>query len=416
MKSHKFLIICFSLFAGFGLTYFIIIDSYVIYERLVPKSYKQFLLEGLADYPGKIIIIGGSDARHGIDALEMENYFKVPVINIGIDATYPLRHKIFNLKKHIQPGDIVIFSLAWVFYLEDGFIANTYLKSVVDKQVSLSFYYKNLPLYEKTKFIFFELPYTLALKSIFSRPGLAEKTNYQISALRNFKKQIFNDRGDARGSAVSNGPVRMNNIIKSLTCDQLNFFKHFTQLIDDREKEKEIIRHLLKGDPKLLTTAFENIIKEGKPANLTDAKPTKTLLDNLQLIGSIKKAGAKVYFAWPIVADSEESKCYESEYSNGIESFVQKIKNLVIKHGYSFLGEYNDSHFSQKCFLDSYVHIKYECASQLTKRLIMSLVEKGVEPKNNGYSRHDFDTKLNNIILKSHKALLDNISLDMPED
>jgi len=84
----------------------------------------------------------------------------------------------------------------------------------------------------------------------------------------------------------------------------------------------------------------------------------------------------------------------------------------LIEHEFDSLGDYDDSIFLKKCFLDSYFHIKYECAGIRTKSLIASLIEKGVKPSNNGYTKHDFDTKLNSIILKSHKALLDNISLN----
>jgi len=395
MKPNKFLMICFSLFAGFGLTYFIVIDSYVIYKRLVPRSYRQFLLEGSADYQGKIIIVGGSDAHSGIDALEMERYFKVPVINIGVDATYPLRHKILSLKKYIQPGDIVIFSLAWHYYFESEFISLSYVKSVVDQEASTSFYFKTLSLYERAKFIFYDLPYTLALKSIISRPGLVEKTNYQIKALSIFTKRIVSDKGDARGSAVSNSSKRINPVYKSLTCDQFLFFEHIIGGIEDRGREEELNERFFNGDANYLTTALENTTVEGKVVDLTDARPTKTLLDNLQLIELIKKAGAKVYFAWPIVVDSEESKCYESKYSKGIDRFIKRIEKLLIEHEFDSLGDYDDSIFLKKCFLDSYFHIKYECAGKRTKSLIASLIEKGEKPSNNGYTKHDFDTKLN---------------------
>jgi len=165
MKPVKFLIMCFSLFLLFCLSYFILVDSYVIYERKVPGTYKQFLLESFADYQGKIILIGGSDLGHGINALQMERYFKVPVINLGDFGGIPLKHKIFHLKKYLKPGDIVIFSLHWSFYFEEDLLDDTYVELIIDRQIStpktnsLPVYYMNLPFYEKVKFIFSDLPY-----------------------------------------------------------------------------------------------------------------------------------------------------------------------------------------------------------------------------------------------------------------
>jgi len=233
MKPVKFLSMCFTLLFLFFLSYFILIDSYVIYERRGPGTYQQFLLESFAGYRGKIILIGGSDLRHGINALKMERYFKVPVINYGDYGAIPLKHKILHLKKYLKPSDIVIFPLNWYYYFEGEFLDDTYVKLIIDRQNfsyfnnSLSVYYRNFPFYEKLKFVFSDLPFKYLVRAIWARPNSLEIQNRNMGAIRDFNILLNSDLADARGSSIDNGPKEIAEDGSDIyNCDQYHFGRY----------------------------------------------------------------------------------------------------------------------------------------------------------------------------------------------
>lgn len=249
MKPVKFLSMCFTLLFLFCLSYFILVDSYVIYKRGGPGTYQQFLLESFAGYRGKIILIGGSDLRHGINALKMERYFKVPVINYGDYGAIPLKHKILHLKKYLKPGDTVILPLNWYYYFEGEFLDDTYVKLIIDRQNfsyfnnSLSVYYRDLPFYERLKFVFSDLPFKYLFMAIWARPNSLEIQNRNMGAIRDFNQMLKSDRADARGNSIDNGPKEIANDGSDVyNCDQYHFGHYLIPRVLRNLEEKGLFR------------------------------------------------------------------------------------------------------------------------------------------------------------------------------
>lgn len=364
-------------------------------------------------------MVGASDLHHGINALEMEQYFKVPVINLGDNGGYPLNHKIYNVGKFVQPGDIVIFSLAWGYYFaKEYLLTDNYVKSVLDEDESNSFYYENLPIYEKVKFVFFDLPYAMSIEKIFSRPKVENLLAIQFMSIKAFGNRIVMDKGIVRGGSIRNGPEPEAELMKFLSCDQYLFARHILQEINEGQKgdaAEELRAKIRSHDIKYLSLVIKRESSKGNIVDLVHAKPNSGFISTLRLIKSLKDAGVKIFFAWPIVVDKvgiNESKCYHSKFSFGIDKLANKIENLLIEEGYDILGDYRDGSYSAECFLNSYGHLKYDCQKKATKSLITYLLQKGIRPSENGYTRRDFDIKLIANLQKRRKSLIDDIIPD----
>lgn len=275
MKSNKFLFLSLFFFLGICLGYFYIIDSIAIYERQIPRSYKQFLLKNSTHYQKKIILIGGSDVHHGIDALEIEKFFNVPVINIGDNGGYPLRHKIYNVQEYVQPNDIVIFSLPWLHYFDDGRLTDDYVRSVVDNYATNSFFYRTLPLLEKVKFVFSDIPYKKAIAAAFTRPNIIEKINYQHKSINMFRGKVSSQGGDARGGTLRDGPEDVEDDgSRVLSCDEYVFYPFYSSVIRRYFEEGSIrisayeISELERGHKNVFRGIMNRVEKRGFEVNL----------------------------------------------------------------------------------------------------------------------------------------------------
>ena len=220
MRSIKFIFGVLFSFVLIGVIYFVIVDQYIIYKREIPKRYQQVLLESLSDYKGKVIIIGGSDAHHGINAQMLEEMMHRPVINFGDNGGYPYKHYIYNLEKYAKEGDIVVANMAWPILFQQSKLDNEYVDTLIDEQVSNHFYYRNLPFIEKVKLVFIKLPYQKIIKIIFSRPDDSSRLQYQIDNMEHLLNLIKNNEGSPRGGSFREGPEDINVIAESFSCDQ----------------------------------------------------------------------------------------------------------------------------------------------------------------------------------------------------
>jgi len=404
MKPRKLLIHCLFLFIGMGGSYFLALNNFVIYDdRHIPEEYKQFLLKNSSGFGGRIIIMGASDVFHGINALEMERHFNMPVINLAENGNYPLKHEIYNVKQYVEPEDIVILSLQWLYYFGDDKLSKQYITSIVDKREgpefqSNSFFYRTLPFFEKVKFVFSDLPYSVALQAGFAPPNKIKKISIQMDSIRRFAGKISSDNGDSRGSSLSEGPEDVSDDgSRVLNCDGYLFFSYFIAELDKHKDEGRIqfsaheTSEIKKGKRDILLSIMDKAEKKGIQVNLKYATPTKTFQKNLELLGIFKNLGVKVYFAWPIAVTRDDRECYLSKYSIGLDRLVKRIEEMINNHGYEFLGHYRGARFSKDCFLDTYAHIKRSCVGINTKRLINDLLSKGIKPKENGYHENKLD-------------------------
>jgi hypothetical protein len=58
----------------------------------------------------KIVFVGGSNLAFGLDSPQIEEKFRMPVVNMGVHASLGLRYMLDEIKEDIHQGDIIIIS------------------------------------------------------------------------------------------------------------------------------------------------------------------------------------------------------------------------------------------------------------------------------------------------------------------
>jgi len=365
MRGRSFLIATVSTMLFCGLAYFLAVDKLAISRRFVDQTYKEFLLKGTESLPGKIIIDSGSNSLYSIVAELLENHFRRPSLNISDYAGAPFRYKIYNIGNHLSRGDIVVLPLEWKYYREGEKFSKRYVEFILDKKGKQSFYYFELPLLEKARFIFTGMPLSLTMARIFTLTGIRTHNKPmvedEIASIRSFNYFIDNSR---RGS----------------------------HLVDDGRMEP--------GDERTDTETCDQYLFSRKPdKGLTISK---TFRKNLSLLEAVaKKKGARVVFTWPAVVGKTGNECYTSTFvRENLDTYADKVREEVKKHGFEIVGSPYESRFDSSCFRDTYYHIRYDCAIERTKRLIRDLDAIGLTKKN------EYSPKATNAVLRGYLANL----------
>lgn len=410
MKTKRYLYLSVLFFILFATGYFYFVNKKITSERLIHRSYKQFMLESSIGYQNnKIVIIGGSDAAYGINAMMIEKAFGMPVLNLGDNGGYALKNKIYNALKYLKRGDIVIMSLGWPYFSSPNYLQENFIEAIVNNNGYFSFYYENLPILEKIKFVFKYLPLRNLLNIIFVSNDTKAFIGRQYLDSNELRRLIDSQERDSRGSSLANKSVG-NHSNEYLTCDNYIFYRNWASSIESWANNTDIegiIRRALEENRiSFLIKHKHQLEMNGNYINLTDANVSPTFLNNLDLIDLIRERGVQVFFAWPIITDYKDGECYRSNLSVGIDIYTDKIRQAVKNHGYYFLGDYKDSLYSSECFYDTYGHLVSDCADLRTKVLIEELNRVGISPSGNEYNHTIFD----NILLRNLASL--NVILD----
>ena len=102
-----------------------------------------------------------------------------------------------------------------------------------------------------------------------------------------------------------------------------------------------------------------------------------------------------VYLTWPAVVDGPQSRCYnEPLISRQLERYANDIEMTIEHAGLRMLGNFRDNHFPEQCFLNTYYHVRWSCASLRTGALVASLKAGNVGPLNTGYDAADFQIEV----------------------
>ncbi|MBX9915192.1 MAG: hypothetical protein K2Y25_14960 [Pseudomonadaceae bacterium] len=348
MHKARFALASFASLALFVVGYFLLIDRLAIVDTPLGVSYRQFLLQASDDIPKRIIVESGSSAIHSIDAQAIEQHFGRLTVIVSDNAGYPLRHKIERLAKHLKADDVVILPLEWLQYRADDKLPADYVTSILDERGSNAFYYRELSWPERFRFVYQSVPFSLGLQSAFR----IESRNSQIAAatqdsLSRFEEQI---RISARGSQLIEVRQALDPLTSGLACD-----------------------HYLFG-----LFEFPQI--------------SETFIENLQRLAEVRDAsGAKIFFAWPAVTARDSNECYQI-YRQQIRDYTVSIQQLVQAQGFTFLGTPEQSRFDRSCMLDTYYHVRAECAETRTRQLVSDLQTQGLKP----------EPKLDQSLVQSH--------------
>lgn len=98
----------------------------------------------------KIIIISGSNSLFGINTELISTITNKPVLNLAVHAGLDIDYLYYKINKYIQPNDIVVMPLEYVYYTSNGY-SDWFMNNIL---VWGNDYFNSLNIFDKIKFIF----------------------------------------------------------------------------------------------------------------------------------------------------------------------------------------------------------------------------------------------------------------------
>jgi len=319
-----------------GLLFFIILYP-LIYNGLIKKytfinhSYKDFLLQYTNG--SRLIIEGGSNSAYGLNSLLLEKELKILTINLADNGAYPLREKLYRLKKFLHKDDIILLPLEWTYYFSEDDESKYFLENLFFK---LNFYYKELPINIKLELIF-NTYFSSLMKAGIEKLKVQNFNEY--SQFFDYEQRFKNnDRGDYKIKLLVNEKNRSN-------CNEYIFRQQYRGII-------------YQGDIFLKKNFFIS----------------ESFKKNMLLIKELQKKGVHFIFTWPVVAGDD---CYQDEYATVFIKFVKDIKTYLKQQNMIIVGEPEDSRFQGEFIYDTHYHVLPIARDNRTKKLIAN-VKKSV--------------------------------------
>lgn len=97
---------------------FVIRDKWLAQSELRMESVKR---ERLAMTPGsRIILVGGSNLKYGVDSPRLERAIGRPVVNMGLHAGLGIVYSLNYVRRHVRPGDCVVACPEFANFDDDG--------------------------------------------------------------------------------------------------------------------------------------------------------------------------------------------------------------------------------------------------------------------------------------------------------
>lgn len=342
MTAPRFLIAALTLFCAALATYVLVVDRLVIQTREVPYSYRQFLLQSAGDVHGKVVVESGSNSVHGINPFLLSEYFQAPVLTTAGNAGYPLRLRLLNVEQYLQPGDVLLLPLEWNQYQSEDRYPDNFLRALADEELRLEFFYNGLSMREKLLFILQHYPPGEAWRGLLLRRDKVSQRREDLARLDEFQVKLNAfDRASFGNSERNRRGDRQDDLASRLGCNQY---------------------------------LFASQLRRGFGMS-------RTFMDNVDLLAAIQLKGVRIYLTWPAVTDGDSSVCYRgARLAELLPAYAARLEATLAGHGLMMLGQYGDSHFPHHCFLDTYYHLRRDCADQRTGNLISTLARQQIAP------------------------------------
>ena len=354
-KIYKKFIILFFFFCSFLCIFYFILIYLLIYFGNANTSlvhyYKTFLLKEI-DKNERIIIDSGSNSHHGIFAEMLEEYFKIPSINIADVGAIPLHAKLARLEKFVKKGDILIMPLEYEYYSTENMKNNFFLDNIF---FEFSWYFDFLSYKDKIALVF-NIPFSSLISYTSKIKSLIKNDLFDTNMHKNnikFLNQFYNSKID------------INKITDSELKDAFSNFK-INKFGDYTYKGEVIVSDIAK---EWINNCQKSIFK----GNIN--KKAVKLLDNF--FENMKKRGVVVILTYPVVVGDN---CYNFNTKTGL-NFKFFLEDLKTKFSDTiFIGNWQDSYFEKKYLLDTPYHVNQEAQIINTKRLI-KLIEPYIKRK-----------------------------------
>lgn len=261
----------------------------------------------------KLLIISGSSTLFGVSAETIEHECKIPTVNMGSHAGLGLKYILYNAKKVINEGDIVLLPLEYDEYKEVERYGEEYLNYISDRD---SEYFINKNAFEKMEFI-------LSMNPIDILYGVKAKIRPDSQIINGYDRKYLNRNGDMTNNSI----------------------------------EKKLNDNILwKQMPK-----FEFGNQE------YPSKESKQCLEDF--LAFCKEKNVKVFVTYP--AYLYHAKSFEGQdlkAINEINEFWKQQNNVVV------LGTYKEFLYDVSDFYDTIYHLNNVGKEKRTKQLINYLI------------------------------------------
>lgn len=261
----------------------------------------------------KIIFASGSNTLFGVNTIEIEKYFNIPVVNMALHVGLGPEYTLKKVKEVLREGDIVILPLEYSnFYLEKG-----------ENSMNLKYFLA----YDKS--YFFELNNIDKIQTVMSLTP--------SDLLRSIEGQIIVPEEDEVGKGYNSNTLNKN------------------------------------GDETFKEGYQENYLANARPFKIFDNKLQNSYgyKEIEKFVLEAKKMNVKVYITFPNTVEFDEYK-KDIRYVNFFNSLLKSLKD----EGYNVIGHPYDSMFPIELFYDTDKHLNTRGADLRTKKLI-ELLEKG---------------------------------------
>lgn len=320
---------------GAAAAFAFLIEAFVIPPPF--RSYQELLLD---EVPGpRIIVDSGSNSRHGIDPLLLQETLGQTTIVAADNASVPFGLKIRRLEKYAQPGDTIILPLEWLHYYAELY-RDYFLDRVagVGDMYDFSGYYHALSRWEKTDFVLRHMNLKYFVGGLLERmsSGVSSTYLHRLAILNN--DRLLGVHGDAK---------------------------------DDRFR----IRHFNERSCRDLLAV----------SNQPLSSKLSWAADRLARLQASRRV--RVIITWPAVAGDD---CYDAAQ---IDAVASRIRSIFTEAGVAVVSVPERSRFGEASVLDMSYHIDIAAARERTRRLIEDLAQAGLTPERSGiFALDDFAT------------------------
>jgi hypothetical protein len=270
----------------------------------------------------KLLIVSGSNAGMGVDALLLSELSGRPAVNFGTHAGLSLDYLLTLARRHAQPGDIVILPLEYEHYGRQG-MSNAMLDYVLACD---SDYLGGLPRGAQAEAMF-AVP-TLRLAS-----GIAQRLELTALAERLAYLNLPLPAGARYDPAIALSPAgdSLRNRRTERSPEMLARLAEWPAISFPRQVDPEVREKL---------AAFAAWAKERQVA---------------------------VVAAWP------NTLFFPAYRGASAESFFAEVRKVYAELGIEMLGRPEESMFERAAFFDSNYHLHDEAAAERTRRLYAAL-------------------------------------------
>ncbi len=118
-------------------------------SRWVFDAYQHKIAAASAIQGPRVLVVAGSNAMFGIDSGQLESYWKMPVVNLSVNAGLGLPYILGVSRRIARPGDVILLPLEYALYLDSGEPNSQVIDYVIGRDMD---YWRSLSYFERLRF------------------------------------------------------------------------------------------------------------------------------------------------------------------------------------------------------------------------------------------------------------------------